>query len=128
MPLTFLCEEQPVALTRKLYIGLAWGAGIEDDLIKVTNEFLEQTARYWRIRVKNCSVPLLHRQAVIRSALPLKLHCFEDTGAILAALTTSLPEQAGGSRNRDYRFCWASRRSFTVWVTSKRWRRFSATS
>ncbi len=106
MPLTYLCEEIPMALTQKFYFAMTWGLGIEDDLIKVTHDFLEQTARYWRIWVKNCSVPLLHQQEVIRSALALKLHCFEDTGAILAALTTSLPEQPGGQRNWDYRFCW----------------------
>ncbi len=106
MPLTYLCEEIPVALTRKFYFGLTWGLGIEDDLIKVTHDFLEQTARYWRTWVKHCSVPLLHQQEVIRSALALKLHCFEDTGAILAAMTTSLPEEAGGPRNWDYRYCW----------------------
>ncbi len=106
MPLTYLCDETPVALTQKFYFGLTWGLGIEDDLVKVTHDFLEQTIRYWRIWVKNCSVPLLHQQEVIRSALALKLHCFEDTGAILAALTTSLPEQSGGTRNWDYRYCW----------------------
>ena len=106
MPLTYLCEDVPVALTHKLYFGLTWGLGIEDDLIKVTHDFLEQTTRYWRTWVKSCSVPLLYQQAVIRSALALKLHCFEDTGAILAALTTSLPEQPDGQRNWDYRFCW----------------------
>ncbi|HWJ48839.1 MAG TPA: glycoside hydrolase family 15 protein, partial [Candidatus Udaeobacter sp.] len=106
MPLTYLCDEIPVALTQKFYFGLTWGLGIEDDLVKVTHDFLEQTIRYWRIWVKNCSVPLLHQQEVIRSALALKLHCFEDTGAILAALTTSLPEQPGGGRNWDYRYCW----------------------
>jgi GH15 family glucan-1,4-alpha-glucosidase len=106
MPLTYLHDETPVALTQKLYFGLTWGLGIEDDLVKVTHDFLEQTARYWRAWVKHCSVPLLHQQAVIRSALALKLHCFEDTGAILAALTTSLPEQPGGRRNWDYRYCW----------------------
>lgn len=106
MPMTYLCEETPVALTQKFHFGLTWGLGIEDDLVKVTHDFLEQTARYWRTWVKNCSVPLLHQQAVIRSALALKLHCFEDTGAILAAVTTSLPEQGGGRRNWDYRYCW----------------------
>lgn len=106
MPLTYLCDEIPVALTRKFYFGLTWGLGIEDDLIKVTHDFLEQTVRHWRTWVKHCSVPLLHQQAVIRSALALKLHCFEDTGAILAAMTTSLPEEAGGPRNWDYRYCW----------------------
>ena len=106
MPLTYLCEETPVALTQKFNFGLTWGLGIEDDLVKVTHDFLEQTTRYWHTWVKNCSVPLLHQQEVIRSALALKLHCFEDTGAILAALTTSLPEQPGGGRNWDYRYCW----------------------
>ncbi len=106
MPLTYLAEETPVALTQTLYFGLTWSLGIEDDLVKVSHEFLEQTTRYWRTWVKNCSVPLLFQQEVIRSALTLKLHCYEDTGAILAALTTSLPEQPGGTRNWDYRYCW----------------------
>ena len=106
MPLTYLTDETPVALTQTLYFGLTWSLGIEDDLVKVTHDFLEQTTRYWRTWVKNCSVPLLFQQEVIRSALTLKLHCYEDTGAILAALTTSLPEQPGGTRNWDYRYCW----------------------
>lgn len=98
-PLTYLREEMPVALTRKFYFGLTWGLGIDNDLIKVTHDFLEQTTRYWRRWVKHCSVPLLHQQVVIQSALALKLRCFEDRGAILAAMTTSLPEQVGGPRN-----------------------------
>lgn len=114
LPLTYLCEETPVALTQPLYFGLTWGLGIEDDLVKVTHEFLNQTTRYWRTWVKNCSVPVLHQQEVIRSALALKLHCFEDTGAILAALTTSLPEQPGGTRNWDYRFCWLRDAYYTL--------------
>lgn len=108
MPLTYLAEEHPVAvaLTQPLYFGLSWSLGIEDDLVKVTHEFLEQTTRYWLTWVKNSSVPLLFQQEVIRSALTLKLQCYEDTGAILAAPTTSLPEQFGGTRNWDYRYCW----------------------
>ncbi len=108
MPLTYLAEETPVpvALTQPLYFGLTWSLGIEDDLVKVSHEFLEQTLRYWLTWVKNCSVPLLFQHEVIRSALTLKLQCYEDTGAILAAPTTSLPEQFGGTRNWDYRYCW----------------------
>jgi GH15 family glucan-1,4-alpha-glucosidase len=114
MPLTYLCEETPVALTRNFYFGLTWGLGIEDDLVKVTHDFLEQTTRYWRLWVKHCSVPLLHQKEVIRSALALKLHCYEDTGAILAAMTTSLPEQQAGPRNWDYRYCWLRDAYFTL--------------
>ena len=43
---------------------------------------------------------------MIRSALTLKLHCFEDTGAIIAAMTTSIPESPGSGRTWDYRYCW----------------------
>ena len=43
---------------------------------------------------------------MIRSALTLKLHCFEDTGAIVAAMTTSIPESPGSGRTWDYRYCW----------------------
>jgi GH15 family glucan-1,4-alpha-glucosidase len=50
--------------------------------------------------------PTLFQEEVIRSALTLKLHCFEDTGAIVAALTTSIPEAPGSGRTWDYRYCW----------------------
>ena len=56
--------------------------------------------------MKQCSIPPLFQDAVIRSALALKLHCFEDTGAIVAAMTTSIPESPGSGRTWDYRYCW----------------------
>ncbi len=106
MSMTYLCEETPFVLEGPLYFALTWGLGIEDDLSKVSQQFLEQTIEYWRTWVKHCSIPTLYQKETIRSALALKLHCYEDTGAILAALTTSLPEDHGGERNWDYRFCW----------------------
>jgi hypothetical protein len=69
MSLTSVCEETPVALMQKFYFSLTWGLGLKDDLVKVTHDFPDQTTRYWRTWVKNCSVPLLHQQEVIRSAL-----------------------------------------------------------
>ncbi len=114
MPLTYLCEETPVALTSKMYFALTWGIGIEDDLVRVSHEFLDQTTKYWRTWVKHCSIPVVYQEEVIRSALALKLHCYEDTGAILAALTTSLPEEPGGPRNWDYRYCWLRDAHFSL--------------
>ena len=114
MPLTYLCEETPVILTSKMYFALTWGLGIEDDLVKVSHEFLDQTTKYWRTWVKHCSIPVVYQEEVIRSALALKLHCYEDTGAILAALTTSLPEEPGGPRNWDYRYCWLRDAHFSL--------------
>ncbi len=56
--------------------------------------------------MKHCDVPPIYQEEVIRSALALKLHCFEDTGAIVAAMTTSIPESPGSGRTWDYRYCW----------------------
>lgn len=106
MPLTYLCEESEFALKEPLYFGLTWSFGIEDDLVSLTKSFLSETISYWDTWVKHCSIPTLYQKETIRSALTLKLHCYEDTGAILAGLTTSLPEEVGLSRNWDYRFCW----------------------
>jgi len=106
MPLTYLEDQRPFVLEEPLYFGLSFGLGIEDDIAQVSRQFLEQTVDYWRTWVKHCSIPVLYQKETIRSALTLKLHCYEDTGAILAAVTTSLPEEPGGSRNWDYRYCW----------------------
>ncbi len=106
MPLTYLSEETSFQLTEKLYFALTWNAPIEGDLPQISENFLFQTEHYWRMWVKHCSIPSLFQRETVRSALTLKLHCFEDTGAILAALTTSLPEEIGGQRNWDYRYCW----------------------
>jgi GH15 family glucan-1,4-alpha-glucosidase len=114
MPLTYLCGETPVILTSKMYFALTWGLGIEDDLVKVSHEFLDQTTKYWRTWVKQCSIPVIYQEEVIRSALALKLHCYEDTGAILASPTTSLPEEPGGPRNWDYRYCWLRDAHFSL--------------
>ncbi len=105
-PLTYLDEGRPFGLHEPLYFALTYNAGLEDDLAVVSRDFEQKTRRYWENWVKHCTVPVRYQDAVIRSALALKLHCYEDTGAILAGLTSSLPESLGGSRNWDYRFCW----------------------
>ncbi|MBI2605173.1 MAG: glycoside hydrolase family 15 protein [Deltaproteobacteria bacterium] len=114
MPLTYLCDETPFLLTEPLCFGLSWSFGIEDDLVQVARGFLTQTESYWRTWVKHCSIPSLFQKETIRSALALKLHCYEDTGAILAALSTSLPEQSGEKRNWDYRYCWLRDSAFVL--------------
>lgn len=114
MSLTYLAESKPFSLNEKIYFGLTWSAGLEEDLPTVANRFLTQTTDYWRTWVKHCSIPTLFQKETIRSALALKLHCYEDTGAILAALTTSLPEDEAGTRNWDYRFCWLRDAAFVL--------------
>lgn len=106
MSLTYLLEQISVPVQHKMYFGLTWGSAIEEDLVDVCERFFRSTGDYWRQWVQHCSIPSQFQKQTIRSALALKLHCYDDTGAILAGLTTSLPEEVGHERNWDYRLCW----------------------
>ncbi len=97
---------KPFTLTGRQHMVLTWGAPIEEPLAPLCERFLNETTRYWQRWVKQCDIPPLFQKEVIRSALALKLHCFEDTGAIIAAMTTSIPESPGSGRTWDYRYCW----------------------
>jgi len=105
VPLSYI-GAQPFALIERKHLILSWGAPVEEPLSPLCDRFLRETTRYWQRWVKHCDVPLVYQEQVIRSALALKLHCFEDTGAIVAAMTTSLPESPGSGRCWDYRYCW----------------------
>jgi GH15 family glucan-1,4-alpha-glucosidase len=105
IPLSYL-GGQPFTLTGRQHLVLTWGAPIEEPLAPLCERFLNETSRYWQRWVKQCDIPPLFQKEVIRSALTLKLHCFEDTGAIIAAMTTSIPESPGSGRTWDYRYCW----------------------
>jgi GH15 family glucan-1,4-alpha-glucosidase len=105
VPLSYL-EGHPFTLVERRQLVLTWGAPVEEPLAPLVDRFFTQTIRYWQRWVKHCNIPPLFQQEVIRSALALKLHCFEDTGAIIAAMTTSIPESPGSGRTWDYRYCW----------------------
>ncbi len=75
---------------------------------------LDETLLYWRDWAARCRYHGPYQEAVLRSALALKLCTFEPTGAIVAAPTTSLPEAIGGARNWDYRYTWLRDSAFTL--------------
>lgn len=87
---------------------------IEEPVARLTDRFLQETESNWQDWVRNLAIPFEWQDAVIRSAITLKLSAFEDTGAIVAAMTTSIPEAEGTERNWDYRFCWLRDSYFTV--------------
>ena len=112
--LNFVDNHQAFILNEEKYLILTWGVPLEGPLETTANHFLSKTIDYWRKWVQNTSTELFHQDAVIRSALTLKLHQYQDTGAIIAAATTSLPEFPGSTRNWDYRFCWMRDSHYTI--------------
>ncbi|WP_435201729.1 glycoside hydrolase family 15 protein [Qipengyuania sp. 902] len=72
------------------------------------------TAKYWQHWVRGLHIPLEWQEETIRAAISLKLCQHEETGAIVAALTTSIPEAANSQRNWDYRYCWIRDSYYTV--------------
>lgn len=105
IPLSYL-DGRPFSLIGRQRLALTWGRPIEEPLAPLCDHFLNETVRHWRRWVKYCDIPPSYQHDVIRSALALKLHCFEDTGAIVAAMTTSIPESPRSGRTWDYRYCW----------------------
>jgi GH15 family glucan-1,4-alpha-glucosidase len=91
---------------------------IGEKLIGQLSDRYEETLRWWR----DWSSKITHSDgkgvSVVRSAIVLKALCYAPTGAIVAAPTTSLPEEIGGERNWDYRFCWLRDSIFTVHALS----------
>lgn len=79
-------------------------------------ELFRDTVSYWRNWLGKCTYRGRWREAVYRSALALKLLTFDPTGAIVAAPTTSLPENVGGARNWDYRYTWIRDAAFTLYA------------
>ena len=82
--------------------------------IPTSREFLERTKDYWLNWVRSLAIPLEYQTEVIRAAITLKLCNYEDTGAIIAAHTTSIPEAPGTQRNWDYRYCWLRDAFFVI--------------
>jgi len=114
VPLAYIEDERPFLLERDRHLVLTWGQPLEAGLEDTAERFLERTLDYWRRWVKGTRVPRDYQGEVIRSALALKLHQYEDTGALLAATTTSLPEHPGSERTWDYRYCWLRDAYFTL--------------
>lgn len=113
-PLTYIVNGQSMVLNEPKYLVLTYGAPMEASLKSTCEDFIEKTTLYWRAWVKNMSVSNFQQASINRSALALKIHQFEDTGAIIAAGTTSLPEANGSTRNWDYRYCWMRDAFYTL--------------
>ena len=112
--ISYILHETEFALDRPLTIIVAADESITESPDSLYRTFLAETEAYWHTWVRDLNIPFDFQAAVIRAAITLKLCSFEDTGAVLAALTTSVPEAAATVRNWDYRFSWLRDSFFTV--------------
>ncbi|MEO3473446.1 glycoside hydrolase family 15 protein [Roseomonas sp. CAU 1739] len=113
-PLTYVTEEAEFGLDRPVNLVIGPDESLPESPDAVLRQALAETEAYWLEWVRGLNLPFDWQEAVIRAAITLKLCSFEDTGGIVAALTTSVPEAPGSGRCWDYRFCWLRDAFFTV--------------
>jgi GH15 family glucan-1,4-alpha-glucosidase len=114
VPLTYIQKEQSFILDQNRYLVLTYGEPLEAPLQETADEFIRKTVDDWQAWIKSSYLPDIYQEQIIRSALVLKLHQYEDTGGIIASGTTSLPEFHDSTRNWDYRFCWFRDAHYTL--------------
>ncbi|WP_019561286.1 MULTISPECIES: glycoside hydrolase family 15 protein [Caldimonas] len=113
-PLSYVLSQQPFVVSREYNFLLGPDETLAEGIGDTARHFEQETAAYWRHWSQRLHIPLQWQDAVIRAAITLKLSLFEDTGAIVAAMTTSIPEAAHSGRNWDYRYCWLRDAFFVV--------------
>ncbi|MHA6720102.1 glycoside hydrolase family 15 protein [Sphingomonas sp. RS6] len=113
-PVGMVSEERVFRVERPLHFFLGPDESFSGDVGETIDDMLANTLREWQHWVRGLAIPLEWQDVVIRSAITLKLCQHEETGAIVAALTTSIPEHAGSQRNWDYRYCWIRDAYYTV--------------
>jgi GH15 family glucan-1,4-alpha-glucosidase len=112
--LSYIDREAPFVLTQPLHLVIGPDEPFPADLATTCRSFAARTKDYWTEWVRRLSIAYEWQDAVIRAAITLKLSNFEETGGIIAAHTTSIPEAPGSGRNWDYRHCWLRDAYFVV--------------
>ncbi|MEX0431602.1 glycoside hydrolase family 15 protein [Spiribacter insolitus] len=113
-PLTHVLEETPFVVDGTMTFVLGPDESVKESVDAMGRRFLENTEIHWREWARSLAIPFEWQREVIRAAITLKLSAYEDTGAVIAAFTTSIPEAANSERNWDYRYCWLRDAYFTV--------------
>lgn len=101
-----ILEENAFVLDESVTLLLGPDESVQGAAHDVGARFADDTAGYWHEWVRQLAIPFEWQDAVIRAAITLQLNAVEDTGAVIAAVTTSIPESAEGGRTWDYRYCW----------------------
>jgi GH15 family glucan-1,4-alpha-glucosidase len=109
-----LQNELPFLLDRDIHLVFGSDETLAESPAEVARHALVATLGYWHDWVRSLSIPAEWQDAVIRAAITLKLCQYEGSGAIVAAMTTSIPEAPETARNWDYRYCWLRDAAFVV--------------
>jgi len=112
--LSALADQGSIVVDQPLTFVLGHNQTIEETPSVLAHSFLLETSNYWQDWVRTLAIPFDWQEEVIRAAITLKLCTYEDTGAVLAALTTSIPEGPESGRNWDYRYCWLRDSYFVI--------------
>ena len=113
-PVTHVLESRSLLVDGSLTFIVGPDETLADNPLEVGRHLYEETSRYWRRWVRNLAIPLEWQEEVIRAAITLKLNTFDDTGGVIAALTTSVPEAPNTQRTWDYRYCWLRDAYFVI--------------
>ncbi|MFC5373552.1 glycoside hydrolase family 15 protein [Brevundimonas faecalis] len=113
-PVSHVLDERAFRLESELAFFLGPDEGYDQSVTAGVSAALDLTIQHWKLWTRTLYLPLDWQEAVIRAAITLKLCVFEETGAVIAAMTTSVPEFPESGRNWDYRYCWIRDAYYTV--------------
>jgi GH15 family glucan-1,4-alpha-glucosidase len=113
-PISYVLSETFFVVDRPMNFVMGPDETLSTGIEETARLFEQETVAYWRQWSRALALPLEWQDAVIRAAITLKMSLFEDTGAIVAAMTTSIPEAPNSGRNWDYRYCWLRDAFFVV--------------
>ncbi|CAG9174981.1 glycoside hydrolase family 15 protein [Cupriavidus respiraculi] len=113
-PLTYVLSHTPFLVTHHMDFILGPDETLQGGVEETARDFEQETTQYWKLWTRRLAVPREWQDAVIRAAITLKLSLYEETGAIVAAMTTSIPEAPYSGRNWDYRYCWLRDAFFVI--------------
>ncbi|MGE0355380.1 MAG: glycoside hydrolase family 15 protein [Burkholderiales bacterium] len=111
---TAILEEMPFVLRDAVAFLMGPDETLQGGVAEVSRRYHELTVDYWHNWVRDLSIPFEWQDEIVRAAITLKLAAHDDTGAVIAAPTTSIPESPDSGRNWDYRYCWLRDAYFVV--------------
>eukprot|EP01132_Coremiostelium_polycephalum_P000430 gene430-544_t len=117
-PISYIVDEVLFEVDETLYFVFMTDESLRESLHEMSNTYLEKTIEYWHEYTKSLAIPLEWQSQVLRACITVKLCQFEESGAIIASMTTSIPD-APDKEGFDLRFCWIRDTAYIVHTFNK---------